>query len=191
MRSSQIRFIKLLEERIRWGGLKMDAYEKLFIKMEAERKLYDGMEVEKNTFDKIQVEKKLTNRMQAAKNLLVRMKVLKAANGNSVGKIIPVRGNKKGSLGGYILVVDATFGSKGSKGDLLLAIKDAGINYVVAPDFAEGLYEIAARIKLNLIKFSGPNLIDEGDELEVHLRDGFILNVDTGLRNNIVPHVCH
>jgi 3-isopropylmalate dehydratase small subunit len=169
----------------------MDAYEKLFIKMEAKRKLCDGEEVGTKTFDKIQVKRKLTGRMQVAKQLLVRMKVLKVANGNSAGKIIPVKGNKKGSLGGYILVVDAKFGSNGSKGDLLSAIKDAGINYVVAPDFAEGLYEIAARIKLHLIKFSGPNLIDEGDELEVHLRDGFILNVDTGLRNNIVPHVCH
>lgn len=169
----------------------MDAYEKLFIKMEAERKLYEDTKVEKKTFDKIQVKRKLTDRMQVAKNLLVRMKVLKVANGNSAGKIIPVRGNKKGSLGGYILVVDAKFGCKGSKGDLLTAIKDAGINYVVAPDFAKGLHEVAARIRLHLIKFSGPNLIDEGDELEVHLRDGFILNVDTGLRNNIVPHICH
>ncbi len=159
----------------------MDAYEKLFVKMETERKVPEGTEVEK----------KPTDRIQVAKKLLAKMKVLKVSNGKSASKIIPVRGCKKGSLGGYILVVDEKFGWKGSKKDLLIAIKDAGINYVIAPDFTEGLYEIAAGIKLHLIKFSGPNLICEGDELEVHLREGFILNVDTGIRNNIVSNVLH
>lgn len=167
----------------------MDAYEKLFIKMEVERKLLEGMVDEKKSFDSIQVKNKPTDRMRVAKKLLDKMKVLKVANGKSAGRIIPVRGHKKGSLGGYILVVDNKFGQNKSREDLLTAIKDAGINYVVAPDFAEEFYEIAARIRLHLIKFNGPNLINEGDELEVHLREGFILNVDTGIRNSIVSNV--
>ncbi len=169
----------------------MDAYEKLFIKLETEKKHLEGMDVERKTFDNTQVKKKPTDRMQVAKKLIAKMKVLKVANGKNAAKIIPVRGNKKGSLGGYILVVDNKLSCNDYKEDLLTAIKDTGINYVIAPGFEEKLYERAARIKLHLIKCGDHNLIEHGDELVVHLKDGFILNVDTGIRNRIVPHVYH
>ncbi len=170
----------------------MDAYEKLFIKMETEKKYFEGMDVdESKKVGKVQERRKPSDRMRVAKKLLAKMKVLKVVDGKSAGRIIPVGGNGKGLLGGHILVVNNKLTGNGYKEDLLTAIKDTGIDYVVAPDFEEKLYEIAARVKLCLIKCGDPNLIEQGDELEVHLKDGFLLNVDTGLRNHIVPHVFH
>jgi 3-isopropylmalate dehydratase small subunit len=62
---------------------------------------------------------------------------------------------------------------------LINAIKSSGIEYVIAPGFAEEFYKNAVDMGLNLIKCSDSKSLEKGDNIEVHLREGLILNIDT------------
>lgn len=111
------------------------------------------------------------------------MKVLKYSNDTNTNNIIFKRGLKEGSLEGHVLVADNSFGEGSSKEQIqktINAIKSAGIEYVIAPCFVEEFYKNAVDIGLHLIKCSDSKSIGNGgDNIEVYLRDGLILNTDT------------
>ncbi|MGR3174746.1 MAG: hypothetical protein ACUZ8N_09125 [Candidatus Scalindua sp.] len=110
------------------------------------------------------------------------MKVLKFSKDTNTNNIIFERGLKEGSLAGHVLVADNNFGESSSKEQVqktINAIKSAGIEYVIAPSFVEESYKNAVDTGLHLIKCSDSKSINEGDNIEVYLRDGLILNTDT------------
>ncbi|MGR3302868.1 MAG: hypothetical protein ACUZ8I_10255 [Candidatus Scalindua sp.] len=111
------------------------------------------------------------------------MKVLKYSNDTNTNNIIFKRGLKEGSLEGHVLVADNSFGEGISKEQIqktINAIKSTGIEYVIAPCFVKEFYKNANDIGLHLIKCSDSKSIGKGgDNIEVYLRDGLILNTDT------------
>ncbi len=110
------------------------------------------------------------------------MKVLKFPKDITGNNVIFESGLEEGSLKGHVLVADDNFGVSGSEEEVqtaINAIKSSGIEYVIAPGFAEEFYKNAVDKGLNLIKCSDSKSIGNGDNIEVHLREGLILNIDT------------
>jgi len=110
------------------------------------------------------------------------MKVLKFSKDINTDNILFERGMKEGSLKSHVLVADNNIGENDSTEQIqtaINAIKSAGIEYVIAPGFAEEFYKNAVAIGLNLIKCSDSKSLEKGDNIEVHLREGLILNIDT------------
>ncbi len=119
------------------------------------------------------------------------MKVLKFPKDTNANNMIFEKGLKEGSLAGHVLVADDNFGKSSSKEQVqktINAIKSAGMEYVIAPNFAEEFYKNAVDIGLHLIKCSDSKSIDKGDNIEVYLREGLILNTDTEQEIKFKPH---
>lgn len=119
------------------------------------------------------------------------MKVLKFSKDINANNIIFEKGLKAGSLAGHVLVADDNFGKSSSKEQeqkTINAIKSAGIEYVIAPNFEEKFYKNAVDIGLHLIKCSDSKSIDKGNNIEVYLREGLILNIDTEQEIKFKPH---
>ncbi len=119
------------------------------------------------------------------------MKVLKLSNDTNTNNIIFEKGLKAGSLAGHVLVADDNFGKSSSKEQeqkTINAIKSAGIEYVIAPNFEEKFYQNAVDRGLHLIKCSNSKSIDKGNNIEVYLREGLILNIDTEQVIKFKPH---
>jgi len=110
------------------------------------------------------------------------MKVLKFSKDITGNNVIFESGLEDGSLKGHVLVADDNFGESSSKEQVqtaINAIKSTGIEYVIAPGFAEEFYKNAVAIGLHLIKCSDSISLEKGDNIEVYLREGLILNIDT------------
>ncbi|NOR65593.1 MAG: hypothetical protein GQ468_06210 [Candidatus Scalindua sp.] len=110
------------------------------------------------------------------------MKVLKFSNGSTAINVIIASNLKAGTLKGHVLVEDNYFGENGSNEKIQTAInviKSAGIEYVIAPGFSEKFYKNAVEKGLNLIKCSDSKTFEKGDNIEVYLSEGLILNIDT------------
>ena len=110
------------------------------------------------------------------------MKVLKFSKDINTGNILFERGLKEGSSGCQVLVADNNFGESSSEEQIqkaINAIKSAGIEYVIAARFAEEFCRNADAIGLNLIKCSDTKSLAKGDNIEVYLSEGLILNIDT------------
>jgi 3-isopropylmalate dehydratase small subunit len=110
------------------------------------------------------------------------MKVLKFSKDININNVTFERGRKEGSLKDHVLVADNNFGESGSNEKIQTAINaiiSAGIEYVIAPGFAEEFYKKAVAMGLHLIKCSDSTSLDKGDNIEFHLREGIILNIDT------------
>ena len=110
----------------------------------------------------------------------VQLKAFKFAKDVSTGEIILDIRLKEGQLRGHVLVVDFNLDENSFKEDILIMINKAGVDYIIAPDFAERLCKKAADIGLHLIKCSHTKLIDEGNNIEVYLKEGVIFDVDNG-----------
>jgi 3-isopropylmalate dehydratase small subunit len=111
-----------------------------------------------------------------------KMKVLKLSKDSTTNNVIIASGLKAGTLKDHVLVADDSFGENGSNEQVqsaINAIKSAGIEYVIAPGFAEEFYKNAVDMGLRLLKCSDSKSLEKGDNIEVHLSEGLMLNIDT------------
>lgn len=175
----------------------MDAYEKLFVRREAERQLHEKMENELKPLDEkednrkpaddTQDLKKAFVRVEPEKKLLTKMKVLKLSKNVTTGMGISERHLKEDSSGNPILIVDDILEENDTPEDILTMIKAAGIEYIIAPGFAEVLHEKVANLGLRLIRCSESKCIEEGNDIDVHLSEGIIFDLDTEQEYKINP----
>jgi 3-isopropylmalate dehydratase small subunit len=111
-----------------------------------------------------------------------KMKVMKFSKDMTTNNVIFYSGLKEGSLRNHVLVADNNIGENDANEQIqtaINAIKSAGIEYVIAPRFAEEFCRNADAIGLNLIKCSDTKSLAKGDNIEVYLSEGLIHNIDT------------
>ena len=77
---------------------------------------------------------------------------------------------------GDILIVGTNFGCGSSREQAPQALKLSGISLVIARSFARIFYRNAINIALPILEFERIEQIEEGDELEVDLESGEILD---------------
>jgi len=82
---------------------------------------------------------------------------------------------------GDIIVAGANFGCGSSREHAPLAIKAAGISCVIAKSFARIFFRNAINIGLPAL-VCDTDEIDDGDELEVDLESGFVLNISKDIK---------
>jgi 3-isopropylmalate dehydratase small subunit len=110
------------------------------------------------------------------------MKVMKFSKAVTTNNVIFYSGLKEGSLKGHVLVADNNVGENDSNEQTqtaINAIKASGIEYVIAPGFAEGFHKNAVAIGLHLIKCNDSEALEKGDNIEIYLKEGIIHNFDT------------
>jgi len=140
----------------------------------------DNQKDEIKSLEETENEKKQSVKVEPEKELLLKLKVFKSAMDISTGEIIPDIGVKEGQLRNHVLVVDYNLDENSFKDEILIMIKKAGVDYIIAPGFAERLCKKTADIGLHLIKCSHTKLIDEGNYIEVYREEGVIYDVDNG-----------
>ncbi|MBC8555431.1 MAG: hypothetical protein H8D23_37935 [Candidatus Brocadiales bacterium] len=110
------------------------------------------------------------------------MKVMKFSKDVTNNNVIFYSGLKEGSLKDHVLVADNNVGQNDSNEQIqtaINAIKSSGIEYVIAPGFAEGFHKNAVAIGLHLIKCNDSEVLEKGDNIEIYLKEGLIHNIDT------------
>lgn len=80
---------------------------------------------------------------------------------------------------GDFIVAGRNFGLGSSREHAPLIIKMAGVNAVIAKSFARIFFRNAINIGLPLL-IADTDLIDDGDELEVNLKEGIIRDITKG-----------
>ncbi len=89
---------------------------------------------------------------------------------------------------GDIIVAEKNFGCGSSREHAPIAIKAAGISCVIAKSFARIFYRNAVNIGLPILESpEAVDAINEGDQLEVELESGKILNLRTGETYQAAP----
>ena len=89
---------------------------------------------------------------------------------------------------GDIIVAGKNFGCGSSREPAPISIKAAGISCVIAGTFARIFYRNAFNVGLPLLECAGArDEIRQGDEIEVNIHTGEILDVSTGKRLNAKP----
>ena len=91
---------------------------------------------------------------------------------------------------GDIIVAGKNFGCGSSREHAPIAIKAAGVSCVIAPSFARIFYRNSFNMGLPIFEASeASEKINTGDELEVNVTGGFILNRTRGEQYsfNVVP----
>lgn len=86
---------------------------------------------------------------------------------------------------GDIIVAGKNFGSGSSREHAPLAIKGAGISCVIAQSFARIFYRNAINIGLPIVEFAQINKLEEGDIIEVDLKEGTLKNITKKKRYKI------
>ncbi len=80
---------------------------------------------------------------------------------------------------GDIIVAGENFGCGSSREHAPIAIKAAGVACVVAKSFARIFYRNAFNMGLPIVECpQGVNMIQEGDEIEVDLKQGAVINLN-------------
>ena len=87
---------------------------------------------------------------------------------------------------GDFIVAGSNFGCGSSREQAPLAIKHARVGAVIAKSFARIFYRNSVNVGLTLIE-ADTSRINDGDELEVSLEEGYILNKTTGETIPFVP----
>lgn len=87
---------------------------------------------------------------------------------------------KKEKIGATILIGGSNFGSGSSREQAPIAIKASGIKCVIAPSFARIFFRNAINIALPVIEFSEIDKFNSGDELQIELDKGKLINKTTG-----------
>ncbi|NLV20647.1 MAG: 3-isopropylmalate dehydratase small subunit [Syntrophomonadaceae bacterium] len=89
---------------------------------------------------------------------------------------------------GDIIVAEKNFGCGSSREHAPIAIKAAGVSCVIAKSFARIFYRNAVNIGLPILESAeAVDAIREGDQVEVELETGRILNLRTGASYQAVP----
>ncbi len=89
---------------------------------------------------------------------------------------------------GDIIVADKNFGCGSSREHAPIAIKAAGVSCVIAPSFARIFYRNAFNMGLPIFECEdAPELINEGDEVEVDADTGEIINITAGKKMKAQP----
>ena len=89
---------------------------------------------------------------------------------------------------GDIIVAEKNFGCGSSREHAPIAIKAAGVSCVIAKSFARIFYRNAVNIGLPILESAeAVDAIQEGDQVEVELESGRILNLRTGVSYQAVP----
>ncbi|UCE74147.1 MAG: 3-isopropylmalate dehydratase, partial [Methanomassiliicoccales archaeon] len=92
---------------------------------------------------------------------------------------------------GDIIVAGKNFGCGSSREPAPIAIKGAGISCIIAESFARIFYRNAFNIGLPLLEcMEAQNYIEEGEEIQVDLDIGTIINLSRGktLQAKAIPH---
>ncbi|TDA26549.1 MAG: 3-isopropylmalate dehydratase [Archaeoglobi archaeon] len=88
---------------------------------------------------------------------------------------------------GDFVVAGRNFGCGSSREHAVLALKGAGITAVVAKSFARIFFRNAINAGLMVVECPETDRIDDGDEIELDLKSGEILNRTKGERYRIKP----
>ncbi|MBD3193856.1 MAG: 3-isopropylmalate dehydratase small subunit [Candidatus Lokiarchaeota archaeon] len=83
---------------------------------------------------------------------------------------------KREKLGSNILVGGINFGNGSSREQAPIAIKYSGIDIVIASSFARIFYRNSINIGLSLIEFEEINRLNTGDDLNIDLKNGLLIN---------------
>ncbi|MEA1958625.1 MAG: 3-isopropylmalate dehydratase small subunit [Chloroflexota bacterium] len=89
---------------------------------------------------------------------------------------------------GDMIVATTNFGCGSSREHAPIAIKAAGVSCVIAQSFARIFFRNAINIGLPLLECAQADEISFGDELEVTLESGEIIDVTTGKSYNAEPY---
>ena len=82
---------------------------------------------------------------------------------------------------GDIIVAGKNFGCGSSREHAPLAIKAAGVKYILAKSFARIFYRNAVNLGIYAVECSKElDNVEEGDELEVYIEEGKVLNKTKG-----------
>jgi 3-isopropylmalate dehydratase small subunit len=82
---------------------------------------------------------------------------------------------------GDILVVGDNFGSGSSRETAQLVLKELGIGAIVGNFFARIFFRNSINTGLPVFEIGDTSSIEEGDELEIHLIEGRIIDVTKGI----------
>ncbi len=88
--------------------------------------------------------------------------------------------------GNSIIVAGENFGMGSSREQAPLAIKYAGINAVVAKSFARIFFRNSFNVGLPLVEVDTSD-IEQGDELEIDLDKGVLVNISKEIEKRISP----
>ena len=92
------------------------------------------------------------------------------------------------SQGGVMMVVGHNFGSGSSREQAPLALKYSNVKCIIAKSFARIFYRNAINIGLPVLEVADLwEKVDEGDVLEVNLKEGSIINTTKGFSVSIPP----
>lgn len=86
---------------------------------------------------------------------------------------------------GDFIIAGRNFGCGSSREHAVLALKGAGIYAVIAKSFARIFFRNAINTGLLVIECSETDKINEGDEIELDLKNGEILNLTKGEKYKI------
>lgn len=86
---------------------------------------------------------------------------------------------------GDFIVAGRNFGCGSSREHAVLALKGLGVNAVIAKSFARIFFRNAINTGLLVIECPETDKISEGDEIELDLKNGEILNITKGERYKI------
>ncbi|WP_456482602.1 3-isopropylmalate dehydratase small subunit [Methanopyrus sp.] len=82
---------------------------------------------------------------------------------------------------GDVIVAGRNFGCGSSREHAPIALKAAGVSCVVAESFARIFYRNAINLGLPLVVCPGvSDAFEDGQRIEVNLREGYVKNLDTG-----------
>ena len=93
---------------------------------------------------------------------------------------------------GDIVVAGNNFGSGSSRETSPLTLKYMGVSAIVTKFFARIFYRNGINLGIPLLECRDVDRISEGNELEIHLEEGFINNLTTGETyrcSKIPPHI--
>jgi 3-isopropylmalate/(R)-2-methylmalate dehydratase small subunit len=85
---------------------------------------------------------------------------------------------------GDIIVAGENFGCGSSREHAPIALKAAGISAIIAPTFARIFYRNAFNMGLPIFELEESSQINEGDEININMENGTIVNLTTNKTYN-------
>ena len=89
---------------------------------------------------------------------------------------------------GDIIIAGKNFGCGSSREQAAICLKYAGVGAIIAKSFARIFYRNAINQGISIIESSeAVDAIDDGDKLEIDLRNGMIIDMTKNVRFKIMP----